>query len=423
MRQVPQPARYIHDLARNTVAYVLAGGKGTRLGSLTKVRAKPATPFGGKYRIIDFTLSNCINSGIHRIGVLTQYNAIGLINHIQRTWGHLSSEMGEFVSLLPAHLGESKSWYAGTADAIWQNLQTLEQSLANYCLVLAGDHVYTMDYLKMIEAHVNTNADVTVGCIDVPPEIARRFGVLECDADGTIRQFAEKPDDPSPYIQPDGAILASMGIYVFSKKALIDLLAIDHETPESSHDFGKDILPKAIQSHRLVAYRFTDDNNRPGYWRDVGTLEAYYEASMELLAAVPRLNLYDRDWRIWTYQEHLPPVRLTHDSAGHHALVQDSLISTGSLFIGSKVSRSICCYSVRIESDAEVCHSILLPDVHVGKGCQIQRAIVDEGCRVPDGMMIGHDREADAQRFSITDNGVVMVTREHLNRLLDRGLK
>ncbi|GGA90910.1 glucose-1-phosphate adenylyltransferase [Neiella marina] len=417
MRLINPPGRYIDEVARNTIAYVLAGGKGTRLGNLTRVRAKPATPFGGKYRIIDFTLSNCINSGVRRIGVMTQYNAIGLVQHIQRTWSHLVSEMGEFVNLLPAHLGTSNSWYTGTADAIWQNIKMLEMVNTEYVLILAGDHVYSMDYLPMLHAHVERGADVSVGCVEVPQRLGHQFGVIQCDDQGTITQFIEKPSDPSPYAQPSGNVLASMGIYVFSKQVLLDLLHADHADENSSHDFGNDILPKALSSHKLVTYHYEDEHGNPGYWRDVGTIEAYYDASMDLVTAIPQLNLYDANWPIWTYQEHLPPVKLSHDSCGHHACAKDSLISAGCVFIGSQISRSLCCYNVRIEAGSEVHQSILLPDVRVGNNCSIHHAIVDEGCVIPDNTEIGEDAELDAQRFAITENGVVVVTREHLAQL------
>lgn len=417
MRLVNPPGRYIDDIARNTIAYVLAGGKGTRLGSLTKVRAKPATPFGGKYRIIDFTLSNCMNSGIRRVGVMTQYNAIGLVQHVQRTWSHLVSEMGEFVSLLPAHLGSSNGWYTGTADAIWQNLKMLDMANTDYVLILAGDHVYSMDYLEMLHKHVEQGADVTIGCVEVPQRLGNQFGILQCDEQGQINQFIEKPKDPAPYALASGNVLASMGIYVFNKQVLLELLHADHQDENSSHDFGNDILPKALANHKLIAHHFTDQDGRPGYWRDVGTIEAYYDASMDLVAAIPRLNLYDNSWPIWTYQEHLPPVKLTHDSCGHHANVTDSLISAGCVFIGSQISRSLCCYNVRVEAGAEVHQSILLPDVQVGANSIVHHAIVDEGCIIPDGLEIGEDAALDAKRFAITENGVVVVTREHLRQL------
>ncbi|MCM2680947.1 glucose-1-phosphate adenylyltransferase [Echinimonas agarilytica] len=417
MRHLNKPAHYINEYARESIAFVLAGGRGTRLGSLTRVRAKPATPFGGKYRIIDFTMSNCINSGIRRVGVMTQYNALGLISHLQRTWGHLVSERGEFVSLLPAHLGTSNNWYTGTADAIYQNLTLLEHNSAEYVVILAGDHVYSMNYLPMIEAHAKSQSDVTIACIETPAKYADQFGVVQTNHEGTITQFVEKPKDPSPYVQEDGNVLASMGIYVFSRKALIEMLEEDHQNEHSSHDFGNDILPKALHTHKLSTFRFRDENGDIGYWRDVGTIEAYYDASMELVAPVPRLNLYDNQWPVWTYQEQLPPVKLTHDSEGQHASARDSLISAGSVFVGSRISRSLCCYNVRIDAGSEVHQSILLPNVHVGKNCVIHHAIIDEGCEIPDGIVIGEDAEDDSNRFSITENGVVLVTRETLENL------
>lgn len=412
-----ESTRFVSRLTRETLALILAGGRGSRLKQLTDWRAKPAMPFGGKFRIIDFPLSNCINSGIRRIGVLTQYKAHSLILHVQRGWGFLRGEFGEFVELLPAQQRIETSWYLGTADAIYQNLDILRSHDPRFVLILAGDHVYKMDYGAMLAHHVDRDADMTVGCIEVPLERARDFGVMTVDDRGQVVGFTEKPDRPDPMPGRTGAALVSMGIYVFNTHFLYEQLIRDADLASSSHDFGKDIIPAIIDRYRVSAYPFRDPaNDRQAYWRDVGTVDAFYEANMELIGVTPELNLYDKDWPIWTYQEQLPPAKFVFDDDGRRGMAVDSMVSGGCIISGSVLRRSLLFSNVHLHSYGRVTDSVVLPNVDIGRRCQITRALIDKGCRIPEGTVIGEDPVEDARRFAITPGGVVLVTPEMLGQ-------
>ncbi len=404
--------RFVSRLTRDTLAMIMAGGRGSRLVALTDWRAKPAVPFGGKFRIIDFPLSNCINSGIRRVGVLTQYKAHSLIRHIQMGWGFLRGEFNEFVELLPAQQRVSEdSWYRGTADAIYQNIDIIRNHNPKYVLVLAGDHIYKMDYGQMLAYHVDKEADITVGCIEVPLEQARAFGVMQVDTTSRILKFAEKPSQPEPMPGRSDHALASMGIYVFNTQFLLEQLIRDAQDPDSSHDFGKDIIPSVIARHAAYAYPFRDmQRGTQAYWRDVGTVDAYWEANLELIDVTPELNLYDKEWPIWTYQEQLPPAKFVFDDDEHRGMAVDSMVSGGCIISGATIRHSLLFSNVRVESHALVTDSVILPDVSIGRRCRIRRAVVDKGCRIPDGTIIGEDPAQDARRFAVSDKGVVLVT-------------
>ncbi|GAA5216327.1 glucose-1-phosphate adenylyltransferase [Corallincola platygyrae] len=418
MKVMKPPARFYPDVCQRTFTMVLAGGRGTRLHDLTQARAKPATFFGGKYRIIDFTLSNCFNSGFHRVGVLTQYNAFYLIAHIQRTWGKYTGEQGQYVAVLPAEQRAECDWYTGTANAVHQNFWLLERHPIDYALILAGDHVYSMDYLTMMEQHADSNADITISTMEVPSHMAHQFGVVVTDANGRIQRFVEKPSDTKGLESRPGMVRISMGIYAFNKPLLKELLHDDAQCPESQNDFGYDILPKALASGcHLHAYDFVDSEGNPGYWKDVGTIEAYFDGNMELLAPLPRLNLYDPYWPITSHQEQRAPGKLSRGKNGEPGIVSDSLISAGSIVSGAEVSRSVLSYDVCVAAGSEVHHCILLPQTKIGKNCLINHAIIDEECVIPDGTVIGEDAELDAERFLVTEDGIVVVTKERLKRL------
>jgi glucose-1-phosphate adenylyltransferase len=418
MQIIRKPLRYIERLCRNTVALVLAGGRGTRLQGLTRLRAKPATSYGGKYRIVDFTLSNCMNSGIRRVGVATQYEAVTLAGHIQRSWGHLRSEMGEWVGLLPARQQQqTDDWYAGTADAVYQNLAVLEEMDPDFLLILAGDHVYLMNYLPMLEHHESVGADITVAGLEVPAGIADQFGVLTCDRTHRVASFVEKPADPLALASEDGRVLASMGIYVFSRATIRDILASDAADPGSSRDFGKDVIPALIRERHVSCHRFTDpQTGEPGYWRDVGTVDAFFRGHMELVQPVPRINLYDPRWPVWSYSPHLPPAKLAPDADDRRGLARDSLLSSGCIVTGGEVSNSVLAYQSRVDR-SEVSSSVLLPGATVGPGCRLHQVILDEDVVVPAGIEIGFDAAADRQRFDVTENGAVLVTRDRVAQL------
>jgi len=416
--------RYVSRLTRQTLALVLAGGRGSRLEDLTKWRAKPAVPFGGKFRIIDFPLSNCINAGIGQVGVITQYKSHSLIRHIQRGWGFLWGEMGEFVELLPAQQRIETSWYEGTANAVLQNLDIIRSHNPEYVLILAGDHVYKMDYGNMLAAHVEQEADVTVGCIEVPLEDARAFGVMSVDDKLRITEFVEKPDNPKPMPgQPEKA-LASMGIYVFSTKILFDELLRDHELSTlSSHDFGKDIIPSIIGRLRVSAFPFRDPvNNKPAYWRDVGTIDSLWQANMELIGVSPELNLYDSEWPIWTYQEQMPPAKFVFDDDNRRGYAVDSMVAGGCIVSGAQVQRSLLFSKVIVHSFCTVEDTVIFPDVDIARNCKIRRAVIDRGCRIPEGTRIGYDAEQDAKRFYVSPKGIVLVTPEMLEQDYPHGL-
>jgi len=413
-----QHPRFVSRLTRNTLALILAGGRGSRLKHLTRWRSKPAVPFGGKFRIVDFPLSNCINSGIRRIGVLTQYKAHSLILHIQKGWGFLRGEFGEFVELWPAQQRiETNTWYTGTADAVYQNLDIIRNHDPDYILILAGDHVYKMDYGTMIAHHVETGADMTVGCIDVDLETAKGMGVMQVDAERRVCGFQEKPEQPEPLPGQPDRVLGSMGIYLFNKKFLFEQLIKDADMPNSSHDFGKDLIPRIINRYRIMAYSLQDPQyGHPAYWRDVGTVDAFWEANLELTWVTPSLNLYDRSWPIWTYQEQLPPAKFIFDDEGRRGMAVDSMVSGGCVISGSKVRHSLLFSNVRVNSFASVDHSVILPDVNIGRHCRITKAIIDRGVQLPEGTVIGEDPAADAKRFYVSEGGVVLVTGELLGQ-------
>ena len=412
-----QSPRFISNLTRNTLALIMAGGRGSRLKDLTTWRAKPAVPFGGKFRIIDFPLSNCINSGIRRIGVLTQYKAHSLILHIQRGWGHFRGEFGEFVELYPAQQRIEASWYSGTADAIYQNLDIIRSHSPDHVLILAGDHVYKMDYGDMLAKHVDNAADVTVGCIEVPVDQASEFGVMGVDNDLRISSFTEKPDKPTSMPGKQDKALCSMGIYIFNKDLLFELLIRDADTPNSSHDFGNDIIPHAIQKYRVYAYPFTDETSGiQSYWRDVGTIDAFWETNLELISVTPELNLYDNDWPIWTHQEQLPPAKFIFDSDDRRGMAVDSMVSGGCIISGAHVKRSLLFSNVSVSSYTRIESSVVLPDVTIGKNCHIKNAIIDKGCEILEGTIIGLNKEDDQNRFFVSPKGVVLVTAEMLGQ-------
>jgi glucose-1-phosphate adenylyltransferase len=413
--------RFISQATRNTFAIILAGGRGTRLKQLTDFRSKPAVPFAGKLRIIDFTLSNCVNSGIRKIGVVTQYKAHSLILHIQLGWSFLDGRFGEFIQLLPAQQQiDETQWYQGTADAVFQNMRFLRRYQPQYVLIVAGDHIYKMDYGRMLAAHIRNEADMSVACIDVPLAEASEFGVMGVDESDRVVAFVEKPKHP-PSIpgQPDRA-LASMGVYVFNASFLFEQLQRDATAPGSSRDFGKDIIPHIVPRHRVYAHRFADscigDAQQHPYWRDVGTIDAYWEANMEMTKVTPELNLYDEDWPIWTYQEQRPPAKFVFDDEGRRGHAIDSLVSGGCIVSGAEVKRSLLFSGVRVHSWASVSDAVVLPGVEVGRRAVLRRCVIDKGARIPDGMQIGVDLEEDRRRFYVSPGGIVLVTSEMLGQ-------
>ena len=415
------------QLARQTFSIVLAGGRGARLGPLTEWRAKPAVPFGGKFRIVDFSLSNCLNSGIRRIGIATQYQSHSLIHHLQRGWSFLDGRFNEFIELLPAQQSStSGDWYSGTADAVYQNLESIRRHDPKLVLVLAGDHIYKMDYTRMLYEHADRGADMTVGCVEVPiEEAARQLGVMEVDEDFRIQGFQEKPDLPRAMPGRPGYCLGSMGIYVFNADFLFDELLDDATDEESGHDFGHDIIPKLIgNGGRVFAHRFRtssvqtfDDVSEP-YWRDVGTIDAFHEANLELTRVTPALNLYDDDWPIWTYQEQLPPAKFVFDLDGRRGAAIDSMVSGGCIVSGSTVRNSMLFSQVRVHSFCTINESVLLPDVEVGRGAMLSRVLVDQGTKIPPGLSAGIDPEEDRKRFHVTEKGITLITPSMLGQKL-----
>lgn len=402
--------RFVSKLTRSTMAMIMAGGRGSRLGALTAVRAKPATPFGGKFRIIDFPLSNCVNSGIRQVFVLTQYKAHSLIQHIQRGWGYLRGEFGEFIQIVPAQQQVDQSWYKGTADSIFQNLDLIREHGPEHVLILAGDHIYKMDYGPMIAFHTENHADITVGVIQVPLHEATGFGVMTLDEEHRVVHFDEKPVNPQPVPGNPEVAMASMGIYVFDRDFLIEILEADAADPESDHDFGKNIIPNSIRDCQVFAYPFHDVKTRAqSYWRDVGTIDAYYRANLELIYVHPELNLYDSQWPIWTYQEQLPPAKFILDDPGRTGRATNSMVSGGCIVSGASVSQSLLFSSVVVEEGTELLRVIVLPEAHIGKKCRISRAIIDKRCRIPDQTVIGEDHADDAKRFTVTEEGIVLV--------------
>ncbi len=410
--------RYSHNstnkLLRGTAAMVLAGGKGTRLKGLTSMQAKPAVSFGGKYRIIDFTLSNCINSGIRRVGVLTQYMAQDLITHIQNGWGFLSPALGESISVIPAQQRTGADWYRGTADAIYQNLDIIHREGAERVLILGGDHIYKMDYSRMVNFHAETGADVTIACIQKPLAEASAFGVMELDENGCIVEFAEKPENPKPSKQDPSQALISMGIYIFNVDVLDKELREALESPDYNHDFGHNIIPTLLDRYKVAGYVFGDEGH-PGdkaYWRDVGDLDQFYDANMDLLAAVPELDLYDRNWPIITRQQQRPGAKFIYDETNSCGYAINSVVGAGSIISGATVDHSLVSSNVRIESQSNVKDSVLLPGARIGKNCKLDKVIVGENCRIPDGTVIGARYEDQPEQFEPTANGVVLVNRD-----------
>jgi glucose-1-phosphate adenylyltransferase len=414
----PGPSASLRPLVQATYALVLAGGRGTRLKQLTDSAAKPALPFGGQFRIIDFTLSNCIHSGVRRVGVLTQYRAQGLIRHVQRGWDVLDAGEGEFVEVVPAQQQCGESWYGGTADAVFQNLAMLRDASPRHVLVLAGDHVYKMDYGRMLEEHVRRGAEVSVASIDVPLAEARAFGVMQVDADGRIIAFEEKPAHPHPHPGRPGLALASMGVYLFDAEVLYAALSRDAADAASCHDFGHDLIPALLPRARVLAHDFAGScvnmvEGRP-YWRDVGTLDAYWEANMDLVRPLPELNLYDAAWPIRSAQPPLPPAKFVFDDDGRRGQAIDSLVASGCIVSGATVRRSLLFQSVRVEDGSVVEDSLLLPEGVVGPGAVVRRAIVGEHCVLPAGFQVGVRAEDDRRRFTVSERGVTLVTREML---------
>ncbi|MCS0496366.1 glucose-1-phosphate adenylyltransferase [Ancylobacter mangrovi] len=410
-------------LARTAMAYVLAGGRGSRLMELTDRRAKPAVYFGGKSRIIDFTLSNALNSGIRRIGVATQYQAHSLIRHMQRGWNFFRHERNESFDVLPASQRVSESmWYLGTADAVFQNLDIIEAYGTQHIIILAGDHVYKQDYEFMLQQHVDQGADVTVGCLEVPLDEATAFGVMHVDENDNILSFLEKPKQPpSMPGRPDKA-LASMGIYVFETAFLIEQLRRDAADPHSTHDFGKDIIPYIVKHGKACAHHFSrscvrSDMETAPYWRDVGTVDAYWEANIDLTGVVPELDLYDRDWPIWTYAEITPPAKFVHDDEGRRGQAISSLVSGGCIISGSSLRRALLFTGVRVNSYGSIENGVILPYVEVGRSARLKNVVIDSHVRIPEGLVVGEDPELDAKRFRRTDKGICLITQSMIDRL------
>ena len=411
-------------LARDAMAYVLAGGRGSRLTELTDTRAKPAVYFGGKARIIDFALSNAINSGIRRIGVATQYKAHSLIRHLQSGWNFLRSERTESFDILPASQRISEfQWYEGTADAVYQNIDIIESHAPEYMVILAGDHIYKMDYELILQQHCETGADVTIACLEVPRMEAVGFGVMAVDEHDNVTAFVEKPADPPAIPGNPDIALASMGIYVFHTKLLFDELRRDAETPGSARDFGKDIIPYLVKHGKAVAHRFSDSCVRSGseveaYWRDVGTVDAYWEANIDLTDVVPKLDLYDRSWPLWTYSEVTPPAKFVHADDGRRGEAVSSLVSGDCIISGSSIHRSLIFTGTRAHSYSMLDQAVILPHCEIGRGARLSKVVVDRGVVIPDGLVVGEDAELDAQRFRRTDSGVVLVTKSMIDRLI-----
>ena len=397
---------------RNALGVLLAGGQGERLWPLTRDRAKPAVPFGGVYRIIDVTLSNCLNSDLRRVFVLTQYKALSLNRHVRRGWSTLMGH-GDFIEVLPPQMRVSQHWYQGTADAVYQNIYSIGSEQSSFVFILSGDHIYKMNYQKMLSQHVESGADVTVATLEVDTaEAAKRFGVIETDANWRIVGFEEKPAQPKPSLVHSDKVNASMGVYLFNTQLLLPALIADAEDPTSSHDFGKDILPQIIGKYRVFAFNFVDENKKDtSYWRDVGTVEAYHEANMDLCAVTPVFNLYDASWPLHTWQQQYPPAKFVFADPQRMGIAVDSVIGGGSIISGGRVDRSVLGYDVRVNSYSEVRDSIIFNHVNIGRRCRIRRAIIDRHVNLPEGTVIGYDLEADRARYSVTENGIVVVVR------------
>lgn len=417
--------RFVSSITKSTYAMVLAGGRGSRLHQLTDWRAKPAVPFGGKFRIIDFVLSNCVNSGIRRIGVATQYKAHSLIQHIQRGWSFLNGQFGEFIDVLPAQQRIEEMWYRGTADAVFQNLDIMRGANPDFVLILAGDHVYKMDYGKLLAFHVEKRADMTVACIEVPIEDASGFGVMGVDGESRVVTFDEKPVHPAPIPGKPGVALASMGIYVFNTSFLYEQLVRDADDPRSSHDFGNDIIPHLVNTgYRVYAQSFRDScvnlDGEADYWRDAGTIDAYWESNMELTKVTPSLNMYDQEWPIWTYQEQLPPAKFVFDDSTRRGMAVDSLVSGGCIISGALVRSSLLFSNVYMDSYSVVEDSVILPNVKVSSNVTLKRVVVDKHCVIPEGLTVGVNREEDAKRFYVSKKGITLITPDMLGQQIHR---
>ncbi|GAA5783819.1 glucose-1-phosphate adenylyltransferase [Chitiniphilus shinanonensis] len=421
--QLIDKATLARQLPNKAVALVLAGGRGSRLKALTDHRAKPAVYFGGKFRIIDFALSNCLNSGIRRIGVVTQYKSHSLLRHLQKGWSFLRNEMNEFVDLLPAQQRvDEEHWYRGTADAVYQNMDIIRSYRPEYVVILAGDHIYKMDYARMLVDHVMSGAQCTVACIEVPRMEATAFGVMHIDEERRITDFLEKPADPPAMPGKPESALASMGVYVFNADYLYRHLDEDLANDASDHDFGKNIIPKVVQEGGALAHPFSlscvkSDPNGHDYWRDVGTVDAYWAANLDLASVTPELDVYDQDWPIRTYQEQLPPAKFVQDHNGSHGMTLNSLVSGGSIVSGSLVINSVLFSQVRVHSFCTIDSSVILPQVTIGRNCRLRRCVIDRACEIPEGTVIGENAEEDSRRFYRSEGGVVLVTRDMLARL------
>ncbi|WP_028864339.1 glucose-1-phosphate adenylyltransferase [Psychromonas aquimarina] len=412
--------KHSRTLTSDTYALILAGGRGSRLFELTDWRAKPAVYFGGKFRIIDFPLSNCINSGIHHIGIATQYKSHSLIRHLNRGWGHLKAKLSGFVEILPASQRYSDDWYEGTADAVYQNMDIIRSERPKYILILSGDHVYHMDYALLLAEHVKSGADMTVCCLEVPvQEAAGSFGVLTVNSDNKVTAFNEKPAQPNEVPGKSGLCLASMGNYVFNSEFLFEQLLRDYAKEGSSRDFGQDIIPSIIKKHNVFAYAFQEPGStKQPYWRDVGTLDSYWEANMELVAPQPQLNLYNKDWPVWSHQEPLPPTKFIFDNEQRRGMAVDSTVSSGCIISGSTIRKSLLFSNVHTHSYSLIEESVLMHGSDVGEHCKLFRVIVDSKCRIPAGLTIGYDKQQDiANGFRVTEKGITLVTRDMLKAL------
>ncbi len=410
-------------LTGRAMAFVLAGGRGSRMMELTDKRAKPAVYFGGKTRIIDFALSNALNSGIRKMAVATQYKAHSLIRHCQRGWSFFRAERNEYLDILPASQRVDEAWYQGTADAVTQNIDIVDSYDVDYVIILAGDHIYKMDYEVMLRQHVETGADVTIGCLTVPREEAVAFGVMAVDATGRITDFLEKPKDPPGTPDDPTVSLASMGIYIFDWAFLRDLLLKDAEDPNSSHDFGNDLIPEIVKNGKAIAHRFSDScvrasSEAPAYWRDAGTIDAYWKANIDLTDFNPELNLWDKDWPIWTYSEQVPPAKFIHDEENRRGSAVSSLVAGGCIISGTDVRNSLLFTMVHTNSFAALDHVVALPYVEVGRHARLKNAVIDRGVKIPEGLVVGEDPEEDAKWFRVSQGGITLITDEMVDKWL-----
>lgn len=401
-------------MVRDTLVCLLAGGAGERLYPLTRDRAKPAVHFGGIYRIIDITLSNCVNSGLRHIFVITQYKALSLNRHLREGWYMLSHEMGEYVQVLPPMKRVGESWYQGTADAIYQNLYSIGSEPCKYVLILSGDHVYKMNYMRMLQQHLDAGAEATIGTLEYDFSEASRFGVLEADATGRIVGWEEKPAHPKPSAWNPSKCNVSMGIYCFNRDLLVEAMMADADDPNSTHDFGRDVVPKLIENHRIFVYPFVDENKKQAqYWRDIGTIEAYYEANMDLVSVSPVFNLYDEEWPLRTYQRQYPPAKFVFAESGRRmGTAVDSIVSSGCIVSGGRVSNSLLSFDVRVNSYSELDGCIVFPHVDIGRRSRLRRAIIDRNIHLPEGSVIGYDLEEDRKKYHVSETGIVVVVPE-----------